>query len=211
MNDQALQQLTENIAAFLPGWRFDQRNQYKHLGYIIGPNNARIYISKDRAAGKLRAGGSFPDIHNRQYMHTGGRLSDYECARNANFSCIGFSASKGPRMIAQDLKKRLISDYIALLHLANIERLAYIEKSDNLINRVNLAKKISPALHDNYHYRRNRNEVHYQHEISGNIQTKAGFCVSVRANYYARSEGVNMQINGMTDQQAIKILAIINE
>lgn len=210
MNDQSLQDITEAIASFLPGWRFDSRNEYKHIGYLLGPNNARLYISKDRTRGKLRAGGSFPDIHNRQYTLSGGRVSDYECARKSLFSSIGFSASKGAKMIAQDLKNRLIPEYIALLHLANKERIAYIEKSDQLVNRVNLAKKITPVLHDNYHYRRNRNEVHYQHEISGNVKKPTGD-ISIRANYYARSTGIQMQLNGLSDEQAIKILSIINQ
>ena len=208
MNDSELQTLTAQIIEFMPGWRLDRRNEYKHLGYMLGPDNSRIYISKDRTSGKLRAGGSFPDIHRRQYSFSGGRSYDFDCIRNSDYSSIGFSAKKSPRLIAQDIKARLVPIYIAMLHLANKERIAYIEKSDNLLNRINLAKKIAPALHDNYHYRRNRNEVHYQHELSGNIQTKAG-AVSARLEYYARSSGVNLNLTGLTDAQVIQILSIV--
>lgn len=209
MNDIQLQDLTKQIASFMPGWRFDNRNQYKHLGYLLGPNNSRIYISKERTRGKLRAGGSFPDIYNRQYSFSGGRSSIFSCMKNSDYSSIGFSANKKPELIAKDLKTRLVPVYIAMLHLANKERLAYIEKSDNLIHRVNLPKKIAPGLQDNYHYQRDKNQVHYQHELRGEIQTKQ-YKVNVKLEYYARSDAVNMNLTGLSDEQVIKILSIIN-
>lgn len=199
-----LRDIAPKIAAHLPGWRFDELNTYTHLIYFIGPNNERFHIGQARSRGKLSVSGCYPDIHNRK-PSTSGRGSDYDCVRKSDGSTIGLSISKGPAAIAQDIKNRFIPVFVALLHLAKIERLAFIDKCNIMLNRVALAKKIAPGLWDEN--RRNKHDVKYNHQLRGPVNNN----VHATIDFSALSKGVNLSMSGLTDEQAIKVLAVLNE
>lgn len=199
-----LHKIGADVAKHLPGWRYDTLEHYQHLAEIIGPDRQRFYLQWDKGYNKIRVSGCFPDMHSLS-NNRHGSCSNYSSTKGAGYSSIGLSADKGIKAIADDIKRRFIPGYVAAFHLALKEKKQFQDKCMALQYRADALAKVAPGLYDDYHYKRKRGELSTSYRKRGQV---SGCGVSVEMSTY--SDTVRLELDSLSTEKAIKILAIIN-
>ena len=116
----------------MPGWRFDNREHEPCRAYLIGDPGQRILI-RSAGGGKWCASGLID--HPLQVGY-----GNWINAR------IGFSSSRDPKSIANDIKNRLLPDYYSQWTAEKLKIENDFSKKRLLENRVNALLAVCPAL-----------------------------------------------------------------
>lgn len=189
------------IARHLPGWRFNQLNEYRHCEELTGEQGMKIHIATGREQGKLRIWLQWPA---RDRYGRGGH--SWQCLRHIN-SSIGVSATRRPADIAADIKRRLLYHYATYYSLAMQERSEEMQKARLLRHQ---AQAIC-SVYQGAQIRDDREpDFSYQLQLDfpGSLN-RDGFSigrVQMSLNY-----GVSLELNWLPADTAIKVMALLQQ
>ena len=208
MDKSQLAVLAENVAAWLPGWRFDATRASNQSIQLIGPNRARLFFGGGRwnEPNKFYVSGIYPHKYNPNNL-AHGRASDYDFRKEDPRA--GLSCDRSPKSLAADIKRRVLVGYLDNLKAAWVEREQYQEKLALLNWRANASKAALPGLTsddakrlDDYKYRSKLSRYTSHHSDLTNV--------SIEVNGHNKND-FNIDLKNVPDDLAFKILGLINQ
>jgi len=212
MQKQQLAQLAENIAAWLPGWRFDATRGKDQSVELIGPNRARLFFGRGawNENNKFFVSGVYPHKYNQNSV-AHGRANDFDCVKGKEVARAGLSRDRSPKSLAADIQRRVISSYLPNFKAAWLEREAYQNELNILIWRTNAAGAALPGLVNDHGHKNNFRD--YTHRINLNrYSSYKSDKTNVKAEINSHSANdFNLHLTGVPDDLAFKILGLINQ
>lgn len=147
MDYKAIEQLTREVAIFLgPAWKFEAQDENSVWQRIQGPGEAKLWLQLVEYGcdkGRVTVSGSLNIGKNGQYWTT------YENHNRVHPPVISVAESRGAEVIAKEIKRRLLPEYLRILALAVSQRdsqIAYENKRRNTL--VELAKIVHARVPD---------------------------------------------------------------
>ena len=212
MNNAQLAAIAVNVAAWLPGWRFDATRRNDQSVELIGPNRARLFFGRGHwnDTKKFFVSGVYPHkYHPSNTSH--GRANDYDCNKNKEVARAGLSCDRSPKALAADIKRRVITSYLVNLKSAWIERQQYQDKLNLLIWRTDAAGVALPGLLHEGRKKYQPNDYTSRIKLSRYSEYNSDRTnVTAEVNSHTKND-FNLNLTSVPDDLAFKILAMINQ
>lgn len=194
-----LHKVAARVAAFLPGWRFNQLRELGPTAELIGPDGMTLFFWGGREPGKIRISGRFPS------WGRWGRADGYRCLTRLK-NHIGVSINRAPAAIAADIQRRLMPQYVTYYALAKQEKAETIARMENMRHQaqamchVYQGAKVDPAWKPDAYAHQINVLTDYIHLDKGGGPSR----IKISLTY-----GVSMELNNLPAESAIKVLALL--
>lgn len=180
------------IAANLPGWRIDTRQEvYDHYAVIIGPGNAKLMIRPDK--NRWHISGAWPAIKGYHAF----TITYLE--RDHKYTSISVSATRTPKAMAIDIKRRLLPFYLDGLAKVNQykkDHLAQAREFDLLLSTIKNHLPVKECYQQRYDTQK---ALYFEDKtLKGDLTVK-------------NSNTADLKLSDITIDQVFKILTMLKQ